>query len=413
LASRQAVLFVKAGEAAIPHGSAGAEPLEAETPVALGPDGPFTPLARALRENGAIRDALASEQPSLRGYRTVRIAIAAMMAGPILMLAELDRELFARAGLGRFAVDALMTAWVGFELSRKTPRHPRVAAACSFAIALRWSLAIAKGCGHAHPLVWAAMGLAMVGALLFALRVPGPARVTEEIAKELGVTPHVVETRAPPPAVVAAAVACAAGLPALLHALRGLQASFVVQAMAFVGFAVVAPIGVRRFGDRPARSDSMPMTRVMVSIAMGLALTAAAVTCGRLILDTGTELASCVSALGEEARLARVVESRELATAVERVRASVPLVLLTAFVFPYAEERIYRGLLQDVLVRKFGARYGIFAASVAFGLAHIGVYEVALYQTVLLGFGFGLAYAEGGLWAAFCVHATWNLLQMG
>jgi hypothetical protein len=41
-----------------------------------------------------------------------------------------------------------------------------------------------------------------------------------------------------------------------------------------------------------------------------------------------------------------------------------------------------------------------------------GVYELALYQTVLLGMGFGIADAEGGLIAAFIVHARWNLLNV-
>ena len=42
----------------------------------------------------------------------------------------------------------------------------------------------------------------------------------------------------------------------------------------------------------------------------------------------------------------------------------------------------------------------------------MGIYEIALYQTVLLGIGFGIAYAEGGLLAAFVVHAVWNLLNV-
>jgi len=86
---------------------------------------------------------------------------------------------------------------------------------------------------------------------------------------------------------------------------------------------------------------------------------------------------------------------------------------MTSAIFPFAEERVYRGLLQDVLVRKYGRAYGVFAASLAFGVAHLGVYQIALYQTVLLGIGFGIAYVEGGLIAAFIVHATWNLLQLG
>ena len=87
--------------------------------------------------------------------------------------------------------------------------------------------------------------------------------------------------------------------------------------------------------------------------------------------------------------------------------------IMTSAIFPFAEERIYRGLLQDVLTRKYGRRYAVFAASLAFGVAHLGVYQVALYQTVLLGIGFGVAYLEGGLLAAFFVHAIWNLIQLG
>jgi membrane protease YdiL (CAAX protease family) len=47
-----------------------------------------------------------------------------------------------------------------------------------------------------------------------------------------------------------------------------------------------------------------------------------------------------------------------------------------------------------------------------FGIAHVGIYQLALYQTVLLGVAFGIAYAEGGLLAAFTVHAAWNLLRL-
>ena len=87
-------------------------------------------------------------------------------------------------------------------------------------------------------------------------------------------------------------------------------------------------------------------------------------------------------------------------------------VVLTSIVFPFVEERIYRGLLQDALVRKYGFAYGLFAAAIVFGVAHLGVYQFALYQTALLGLGFGVAYLEGGLLAAFIAHATWNLILL-
>ncbi|MFO0735516.1 MAG: CPBP family intramembrane glutamic endopeptidase [Labilithrix sp.] len=418
------VLFVKAGESAISRTPADlvgkSDRLEAETPVSLGPDGPFVPLTRAVRENGALRDLLAAEIPipSLgRHYRRLRILVAGVVAFPVLMLVELDRELFARSGPGRIAIDALVAAWVIFELSRRTPRMPRIAAACMLAIAFRWGLVATRLCGHrVHWLVWTATTLAIAGAGLFVFRVPTRERIELELLDKLGVSRAqqraALEDTEPSAAVVAAAVACAAGLPAVLHVLRALHVGFEAQALGFLAFAGLAPLLVKRFGDTMTRT-AVPPARTMLAVAIGLSLTAAAVSCGRQFFDTGAEIAHCVNRLDNEARLARLAESQELARAVAHVRSSVLLVLLTAIVFPFAEERVYRGLLQDVLVRKFGRTYGIFAASVAFGLAHLGVYEVALYQTVLLGVGFGVAYAEGGILAAFFVHATWNLLQMG
>jgi membrane protease YdiL (CAAX protease family) len=66
----------------------------------------------------------------------------------------------------------------------------------------------------------------------------------------------------------------------------------------------------------------------------------------------------------------------------------------------------------DVLVRKYGGAYGLFASAVVFGIAHTGSYDVALYQTVLLGIAFGVAYAEGGIVAAIAAHAAWNVTKL-
>jgi membrane protease YdiL (CAAX protease family) len=94
------------------------------------------------------------------------------------------------------------------------------------------------------------------------------------------------------------------------------------------------------------------------------------------------------------------------------VKASALLFGLTAVVFPLAEERVYRGLLQDTLVRKYGTTYGLFSAAVVFGVAHVGVYQIGVYQTVLLGIAFGIAYVEGGIVASIVVHALWNFVLL-
>jgi membrane protease YdiL (CAAX protease family) len=128
--------------------------------------------------------------------------------------------------------------------------------------------------------------------------------------------------------------------------------------------------------------------------------------------DAGAELARCTGRLDDEARRMLAREAEEIARGVDGVRASASAILMAVGIAPLVEERIYRGLLMNALVRKYGASYGLFASAVVFGVAHVGVYQLALYQTVLLGVAFGFAYAEGGVLAAFTVHAAWNLSRL-
>ncbi|MBX3201746.1 MAG: CPBP family intramembrane metalloprotease [Labilithrix sp.] len=397
--------------------------VEVDTPVALRDTGPFEPLATAVETNDALRDLLARDinVPSLRDYRRIRFALLAAAALPMATLLELDRELVTggHAGVGRVLVDLLLAAFVVFELTRPTPRRPGICAIALAAIALRWGLVAGRLCGAGvHALVYVAAALSAGAALVLVTRVPSRARVALELLGKLGISRSqlfaATQADEPPGALVAAAVACAAGLPAVLHLTRSFGVGLLGQAAVFVGFAALAPVVARRATapEAPAPTLRLPPARVVLGVVAGLALTAAAVTAGRLFFDLGTEIARCVERLDAEAKLARAAESAELARAIAKVRASTPLVLMTAAIFPFAEERVYRGLLQDVLVRKYGRAYGVFAASIAFGVAHLGIYQVALYQTVLLGIGFGIAYVEGGLLAAFIVHATWNLLQL-
>jgi membrane protease YdiL (CAAX protease family) len=65
--------------------------------------------------------------------------------------------------------------------------------------------------------------------------------------------------------------------------------------------------------------------------------------------------------------------------------------------------------VQRVFARRLGEAIAIAAASLLFGLAHLGVYRVAIYQACLLGVSFGVAYVEGGMVAAVLAHAVWNL----
>lgn len=396
-----------------------------DTQVGLREDGPFEPLATAIEHSGPLRDELAREIaiPSLRGYGRIRLALLAAAVVPMAMLLELDRELVTaqHTTVGRVVIDLILVAFVVFELSRRTPRLPGVSAIALAAIGLRWALVAARLCAHeVHPLVYAAAALAFSAAVVLAGRVPSSSRVARELLGKMGVTrsAHFAAKHGddPPGALVAASVACAAGLPAVLHLTRMFDVGLLGQAAVFVGFAAIAPVIARRAtepGTPEKTARPVPPIRILLGAAAGLALTAGLLTAASLFFDTGVEIAQCVKRLDAEANVVRAAKASELARAIAKVRASAPLVIMTTAIFPFAEERIYRGLLQDVLTRKYGPSYAVFAASLAFGVAHLGVYQVALYQTVLLGIGFGVAYLEGGLVAAFFVHAIWNLLQLG
>lgn len=403
----------------------GSVAVTAETLISLREEGPFEPLARAVRKSGPLRDALARAIaiPSLRHYARIRLSLLAIVTPPIAMLIVLDRDLVlgGHADTGRLGVDLVLGIVVAYELSRRTPRKPRFSAIALVAIALRFCVVAARHCGRqVSPLLYASAALAFVAACVLSSYVPTSSRIALELLGKLGVSRSALlranEREVPPTALVAASVACAAGLPAIMHLARISGAGLFAQTVVVVIVAAAAPDAARRlFEPRrpPFSSGERHRPRdIALATAIGLALTAGVVTTGHLLFDTGAELARCVERLDAEARLARVAEAAELTRAVAQVRASLPLVVMTCVVFPFVEERVYRGLLQDVLVRKYGTVYGVVAAALSFGVAHLGIYQIALYQTVLIGIGFGVAFAEGGIVAAFVVHAIWNLLQL-
>lgn len=411
--------------------------VRADTLISRGAEGPFEPLAVALERDGALRDELARAFPgaSLGAWRRLRFFVLVAAAVPLVMVLELDRELVGSQlqGLGRLLVDLVLAAYVLFELTRRTPRMPAAAAAAMLAVSMRWFLVATRLCGKGvHPAVWAAAALSVGAGLAILARAPSRARVALEILGKLGIerseTNAVKASLVPAPrgAAVMAAVAAAAGLPTLLLALRRSGVGLWPQAAAFVAYAVIVPEIVRRYGGsgasgetaRPhgardgARDVRARAGKTLLAVALGLTLTAALLHGTHEFFDAGGELARCAGRLDDATRRLLAAEATELARRVASVRASMLLALLTTAVIPLAEERIYRGVLMNVLVRRYGMTYGLFASAVAFGLTHVGVYELALYQTVLLGIGFGIAYAEGGILAAFVVHALWNLVNV-
>lgn len=393
-------------------------------------EGPFAPIAVALEHDPSLRDEVAGAVPvpSLRAWSRARLVVLALAAVPLFMVLELDRELVGKdlLGPGRLLVDLLLASYVVFELTRRTPRMPAIAGAALLAVSMRWFLVATRLCGKGvHWAVWTAAALAVTTGFAVLARAPSRGRVALELMGKLGISrsdAYAVKRKhepLPPGSLVVAAVVAAAGLPVLLWCLRKTASGVWIQAGAFVAYAVIVPAVLRRShlqnlqsGGHDGELAPVNVVRALFAIALGLVLTASLLHGTHQFFDAGGELARCTGRLDESARRLLAAEASELSRRIASVRASTALVLTTTAVMPLAEERIYRGLLMNVLARKYGLTYGLFASALAFGVSHVGVYELALYQTVLLGIGFGLAYAEGGLVAAFVVHAMWNLLNL-
>lgn len=396
------------------------------TTISTTAGGPFVPVVEAFENDPRVQEAFATAvpTPSLTAWSKLRLAILVAAAAPLLMLLELDRELVTKnlLGTGRFLVDVILVAFVAFEVTRKTPRLPGVAGLAMLAVAMRWSLVATRLCGkNVHVAVWACAALAVVSGLLLLARAPSRARVALELLAKLGLGREQIIAAAadepPPGRLLYGALAAAAALPLLMAVIRRAELPLAVQAGAFVLYGAIVPVLVRRFTDAAEEKARTPLAkivpkRIVFAIAAGLAATSALVHGTHQFFEAGGELARCTSRLDLESQRALAAEAAELAKRIASVRGSFALALMTTAVMPLAEERIYRGLLMNVLVRKYGSTYGMVAAATAFGIAHVGVYEIALYQTVLLGVGFGIAYAEGGIIAAFVVHALWNLLNV-
>lgn len=396
--------------------------LRAETPIASSEHGPFEPVPVALERDAHLRDRFAGtfEIPSLRAWNRVRWVVAVVAAVPLLLLLELDRELVAghAIGAGRVLVDVLLASFIAFELTRRTPRFPGVAAVALGAVGMRWLLVVGRLCWRGvHPTVWIGLGCAIAGGAAILAFAPSRERTALELLGKLGISRSeayaVTRRPEPSPRLLGGAIIAASILPLFLHALRHAGAGLLVQSIGLLAYGIVVPVAVQRTsGEAPEPSGPVTLVKTLFAVALGLAFTAGMLQGSRLFIDAGTRIAQCVGKLDDATRQLSMREAAEVARRIADARASTMLGVMTVAVVPLAEERVYRGLLMDVLVRKYGKSYGLFASAAAFGIAHLGVYEVALWQTVLLGIGFGLAYAEGGIVASFAVHAIWNLLQL-
>lgn len=96
-------------------------------------------------------------------------------------------------------------------------------------------------------------------------------------------------------------------------------------------------------------------------------------------------------------------------------------VFLAGFGAGVVEEILFRGLLMNAVIRKWGRAVGIFAPSVLFASLHIIGMKFSLLSCVqvmvagtLVGVMFSLIALEGGsIWNSAIVHAFWNMIIIG
>ena len=395
--------------------------LDAETEVSATRDGPFTKLAVAIEDDAGIRAVFATSQrsPMLERYRGIRLYLLLGLV-PLLMLAELDREL-SRAGVEgagvRLLTHLFLAAVVASDLIRLVPRHPRTSALVLFGAATRYALLLSKTCGHGvHLVIFVAPIVAVMAGVALITAAPSPTRVTREVRERLGITPRDVarvrKNARPTLPHLASAVVAGVGLPVTLLCAQISGIGTWWQALLFAMYAAAVPWTIAQIFEPRVRLTWPPWPRIVSAVIVGFALTLGITNGAHYGFDATVYAARCHDPSAFEGGTAKKLldaENIEVTKNVHQAREQWAYFAMTVLVVPIAEERVYRGLLQRLLVRRLGSRRGIGLAALCFGLAHLGVYRVAVYQTVLLGASFGVAYGAGGIAASALTHALWNL----
>lgn len=87
--------------------------------------------------------------------------------------------------------------------------------------------------------------------------------------------------------------------------------------------------------------------------------------------------------------------------------------LINLFVSVLAEELLFRGWLQSLLVERLGAAIGIALTALLFGAAHLPFGVAFALLAGISGLGYGLAFHYSGrLWPAVLLHGCVNLLHL-
>jgi membrane protease YdiL (CAAX protease family) len=378
----------------------------------------FFPLRNAFRAEPILRErfARALELPRISRYQRLRPFLILGLI-PWLMLFELDREIAADDvgnATARMYLDILLILTCASDLVRPIPRHPRITAIVLLSAAARFCYLLARTCGAGmHPLIIGAPFLSLTAAAATAFASPTRAQISNDILDALRIDRQ--DPNAPAKKITKGswlgALAMAALLPvALITAARftGIWGEALVM-MAW-GFALPQHFVPNVDDLTPRGSPYFSRANTIAAALLGVALTAALTGGVHYLVDATAYFVECtrsVASANATKFIAR--ETVEVTRNVREAQRDIAFFVMTVIVAPIVEERVYRGALQRSLGERFGPRRAIAMAAGVFGLAHLGIYRVAIYQTFLLGFAFGVAFEEGGLIASMITHALWNL----
>jgi membrane protease YdiL (CAAX protease family) len=409
----------------------------AEDCLSLRATDPFVPIGKDLDRNDRLREALLEAFPSSRALRYGRGRLALFVSlVPVLLLALMDAEML-RAGregaMAALAVDGLSALVVAVDLARPFPRHPHVTAAAFGAAAMRFvHLATLRCLDSSSVLMLGFALLAAAGSVAVLVAAPSPRAMADHVRAALAMAPPTILPPRTAPGFFRYIVyaICAAGLlPVVLWLLRSYETSLQLQLAVFAGFAVVVPyVGRVVVGREPPvhrdmvagalgipldsyRADARVTLRALARAgAMGiscLVLSFALVGGCQSAVETVAAAQQCVAE--EPTPLHRLLDAQRLEAGGPPSTRAPSWLLLTVLVVPIAEELVYRGLVQHALRRRLKRRVAIGLSATLFGLAHVVVFPMSVYQTVLLGLSFGVAYERAGIVASILTHMLWNL----
>ncbi len=176
------------------------------------------------------------------------------------------------------------------------------------------------------------------------------------------------------------------------HMVRGVSPVMAETVFGIVVFGAILllALGLRRVAGLPSR---LPDVAAVAGIGRGMA-----VGLGALLLAIG--YCGLAGTLGWGTGVV--------------ARSALPFGLLAVSVQVVAEEVMFRGYVQPLLVRALGETLAVPLTAVAFAALHAvpgGVGPVMLVNMLLGGLLFGLLVVHGGLAPAIGAHCAWNAIE--